>query len=473
MTTGDLLRVLHQAPLIASCQASPGPMQDPSTLVRLAKASLQEGVQVLRLEGVETIRAVREFFDGPIIGLIKREYEGSTVYITPTRAEVDQLLTLGVQIIALDATDRTRPGEEELADLIATIHAGGSLAMADCDTAESAWIAMDAGANLIGTTLAGYTENRPATAGPDLELLRSLTQGQHLPVIAEGRYAEPWHAEAAMRIGAAGVVIGGALNDPVKQTSRFVRSARPGTGRVGAVDLGGTWLRFGIFGPGLHLESSERIPLPATHQERLDWIGERLAMHGLTKVGVSAGGVIDPATAEVVEAKGFIPDYVGQRFAWDGVEVHALNDGLATAYGHACVPTFAGTRVAVLALGTGVGAGLVERGRICHGRRGEYPRWNDMPLPGGSTVEEALGGLSLTAEPTEEQKRAAVAAAESLIEWAHGLWFPDHLVIAGGVGLSPWMSEALGEREDICFSGFGPDAGLFGAAALALFPPLD
>lgn len=463
MDLADLLSLLRESPLVASVQASEGsPLEDSETLLRLAQASLVHGARVLRLQGVDAIRLIRSITHAPTIGLIKRSYAGSSVYITATHREVDELLATGCEVIALDGTARPRPNGESLTDLIARIHSGGRLAMADCDTLNSAQQAMAAGADLVGTTLSGYTENSPGHPGPDLDFVRSAAAAG-LPVLAEGRYAEPWQAQAAVRAGAKGVVVGGALNDPVKQTRRFrdavVLPAKP----VGAVDIGGTWMRFGLFSPDWELLDSERVPLLPDPRERLEWIRTQIARFGTRTVAVGTGGTVDPHTGEVWEAKPIVPEHVGTRFGTiPGVT--ALNDGLATAWGHACLPQFAGLRVATLALGTGVGFGLVDRGAIMMGRRGEYPRLNDLSPRPGVSFEDLLGGAALTASPSDSQKAAAQEAAEIALDWIRKLFHPDAVVVCGGIGLADWL------KVDAVRSPFGKDAGLFGAAALALFP---
>src|SRR5690606_24280657 len=110
----------------------------------------------------------------------------------------------GADIVALDATLLPRPGRVSFADLADLVHQAGRLVMADCDTPEAARQALADGADIIGTTLAGYTPHRRATTGPDLALLRELAR-LRAPLLAEGRYAEPWEARAALRAGADGV----------------------------------------------------------------------------------------------------------------------------------------------------------------------------------------------------------------------------------------------------------------------------
>ncbi|RYG15777.1 N-acetylmannosamine-6-phosphate 2-epimerase, partial [bacterium] len=227
MKLSVLLDKLRQAPLIASVQATKGPLDHEDTLQRLAKASLQEGVGVVRLEGVKAVRRLMPGLGVPIIGLLKRSYPDSEVYITPTAQDVDSMLDMGVHVLAMDGTLRPRPKGHELKALIERAHRRKTLVMADCDSLESAMHAASLGADIIGTTLAGYTDARPMTTGPDLELLREIVRAVDVPVIAEGRYSQRWEVDAALRIGAVAVTVGGALNDPVKQTRALWPSALP------------------------------------------------------------------------------------------------------------------------------------------------------------------------------------------------------------------------------------------------------
>lgn len=473
MTLDALLDRLRECPLIASVQSSEGsPADGPEFFLPMALAHRQEGVRVLRLQGAESIMTVRTGTHLPAIGLIKRAYEGSEVYITATAREVDDALGGGSEIVALDGTARPRPNGQSLADLIARIHAGGALAMADCDSLASAEYAVAAAADLVGTTMAGYTADRPATDGPDLELLREIVTRVPVPVIAEGRYGRRWEVEAALRIGATAVVVGGALNDPVK-TTRALRP-RPGLdpgARVGAIDIGGTWLRYAVFTPDWQLESVDRTPNPPLRGDRLAWLRDRIAETGVCRVGVGTGGIVDPRTGICWTAKEYLmPDQIGIEFSETtlGAPTFAHGDGHAQAWGHACLPQFAGRRVATLALGTGVGCGFVRDGEIWAGRRGEYPRINDLPGPGGRSYEDLLGGINLTRTPTDAQQADAVLALEGALKALQDLYFPDDLVVSGSVGLSPWLSPHL-ERLGAKPSPFGTDAGLYGAAALALF----
>lgn len=464
VTIPELLTMLRNQPLVVSVQASEGSATDHTeTLLRMAQASVAQGVRVLRLEGAERVRLIRADTQAVTIGLIKRSYPESAAYITPTEREVDELLQTGCEIVALDATVANAAAPA----LIQRVKSAGRLAMADCDTVEAALRAVDLGADLVGTTLSGYTQNSCEQTGPDLALVRQILRRTRTPVLAEGRYSQRWQVDAALRIGAAGVVVGGAINDTVKTTKSLQPPPRA-NGPVGAFDIGGTWIRFGVFSPDWDLLEVVREPLPPDRKGREAWISEQLLSSGVVACGVSTGGTVDPATGEVWEAKSIIPDYVGARFDFD-VPTAALNDGLATAWGHACLPDFAGRRVATLALGTGVGCGFVAKGRIWHGPRGEYPRINDLPTARG-TIEELLGGAALSPHPDEARREGAVAALRAAVQVLRGAMMPEEIVVCGAVGLSSWMQPVLAELG-LRTSPFGADAGLFGAAALALYPP--
>lgn len=478
-----LLQKLKEFPLIASVQAREGsPLAAPEHLLPMAMASLAEGVRVLRLEGVAAINLIKRHSNAPIIGLIKRSYVDSEVYITPTSLEVDELLETGCEMIAIDVTDRRRPAGAQLKELVEKVHGAGRLVLADCDTASSAAKAVDLGCDAVSTTLGGYTLDRPKTDGPDLDLLRQIAFNKPPIFLAEGRFEERWQIEAALRIGADGVVVGGALNDPYKNTARLAPAPRV-RGNVGAVDIGGTWLRFGLFSDEWQLMQSWKTALPADPLERIRWIKELIRESKPRRVGVSTGGVVNRC-CEVIHAKPTIPGHVGTNFFELAEEIDvderdpviALNDGLATAWAHACHPEFAGLNVASLTIGTGVGCGYVHRGRLVLGPNGEPPHLNDLPAIGGRSYEELLGGAALSPSPSDDQKLLAREAASNAVRTLATLLMPDVIVLAGTVGLQPWLQietpvDPQWQKAEIALSPFGSEAGLYGAAALALYPP--
>ncbi|MCS7068378.1 MAG: N-acetylmannosamine-6-phosphate 2-epimerase [Meiothermus sp.] len=210
--------------LIASCQpVRGGPLDAPAMVAALAQATIAGGAVGLRIEGLADLAATRPAVSVPIVGLVKREVAGSPVYITPALSDVRALAEQGADIIAVDATLRPRP--VEVGALIEAIHAQGCLAMADVSTLEEGLMAHALGADLVGTTLSGYTDYSSKQQGPDLELVRALA-GQGVRVVAEGRIATPLQARQALDAGAFAVTVGTALTRVEWVTRGFVEALR-------------------------------------------------------------------------------------------------------------------------------------------------------------------------------------------------------------------------------------------------------
>lgn len=209
--------------LIVSCQALPEePLHSPFIMGRMALAAKQGGAAGIRAQGVEDILEILKVVDLPVIGIIKRNYNDSDIYITPTKKEVEELLQTQCQMIAIDATNRKRPNDEVMKDLLDLIHQGNRLAMADISTYEEAVNAEKMGFDVISTTLCGYTPYSPNYEGPNLELIGQLVQDIHIPVIAEGKINHPDDLKAVLNAGAYSAVVGGAITRPQLITKKFV-----------------------------------------------------------------------------------------------------------------------------------------------------------------------------------------------------------------------------------------------------------
>ncbi|MDQ7843439.1 MAG: N-acetylmannosamine-6-phosphate 2-epimerase [Armatimonadota bacterium] len=211
--------------LIVSCQARAGhPLHDSVVIRALARAAEVGGAAGLRINGEADIRAVREAVDLPIIGIRKVWTPGTAVYITPTVADAAAVAAAGADIIALDATARPRSGGSEVEELIPRIRRElGKPVMADISTLEEGRRAEALGADLVATTLAGYTGG-PVPEEPDLDLVAELARALRVPVVAEGRYRTPEQVVAAFRAGAFAVVVGRAITDALDLTRRFVEA---------------------------------------------------------------------------------------------------------------------------------------------------------------------------------------------------------------------------------------------------------
>lgn len=218
--------------LIVSCQALPDePLYGAEIMARLAIAAKAGGAVGIRANTPPDVAAIRAAVpDLPLIGLWKVVVLGfEDVYITPRVQDAAAVASAGADIIALDATLRPHPEGKSAADLIRAIKAAtGKLVMADIDTEAAALAAVEAGADVISTTLSGYTPDSPALQGPDLNLVRRLAaRNLPVPVIAEGRIATPEEARAALDAGAYAVVVGGAITRPQQIARRFAQALRP------------------------------------------------------------------------------------------------------------------------------------------------------------------------------------------------------------------------------------------------------
>jgi len=213
--------------VIVSSQAMPNePLYDEKCMMAMMQSVINGGAAALRVAGKrDVINATT--FGVPVIGLTKPEKLPenwrSIVYITPGIKEVKELIEAGADIIAFDGTSRPRPDESSLEQIIQLIHFAGRLAMADISTLEEGKNCAKLGADIISTTLAGYTdESGEAGETPDFELLEKLVQAVDKPIFLEGRIWHPEEVKKAFDLGAHSVVIGSAITRPQLITKRFI-----------------------------------------------------------------------------------------------------------------------------------------------------------------------------------------------------------------------------------------------------------
>lgn len=218
----DLLEELKGG-LIVSCQAlEDEPLYGAETMAKVAKAASMGGAVAIRANSAIDIKAIKKMVNLPIIGLVKRDYPDSDIYITPTKKEVEELIDVDVDIIALDATNRERPNKENLKDLIEMIHDSGKYVMADISTYEEGMIAAQYGADCVSTTLSGYTPYSPQIDEPDYDLIKQLVSFSPIPVFGEGRISTPEQAKKVLKLNAHAVVVGSAITRPQLITKRFI-----------------------------------------------------------------------------------------------------------------------------------------------------------------------------------------------------------------------------------------------------------
>lgn len=213
--------------LIVSCQALPEePLHSSFIMGRMALAAKQGGAYGIRANSVEDILEIKKTVDLPVIGIIKKDYADSDVYITATMDEIDALVQTGAEIIALDATCNLRPGGITLDDFFKRVKEKypDQKFMADCASVEEAVHADTLGFDFIGTTLVGYTAQSKGMkiAADDFAIIREILQRVKHPVIAEGNINTPEKARRVLELGCFSVVVGSIITRPQVITKTFV-----------------------------------------------------------------------------------------------------------------------------------------------------------------------------------------------------------------------------------------------------------
>lgn len=224
----QLLASIHKS-LVVSCQALPGePLycEEMSLMPYMAKAAQMAGCKCIRTSSVRDVEAIKEATSLPVIGLIKRNYEGYDAYITPTMKEIDELVAAEADVIALDCTQCVRGDNTSINQFLASIKEKypDIALMADISTLEEGINAFQCGVNIVGTTLSGYTPHSPKQDQPDFALVENLVKNISIPVIAEGKIHYPDQAKQMLALGAHAVVIGGAITRPLEIAQRFYQA---------------------------------------------------------------------------------------------------------------------------------------------------------------------------------------------------------------------------------------------------------
>ena len=228
MGTEDRIKTL-KGKLIVSCQALPQePLHSSFIMGRMARAAKEGGAAGIRANTKEDIKEIQEVTGLPIIGIVKRDYPDSAVYITPTMKEIEELMEVKPEIVAIDATGALRPGNMTLADFFHQIKEKypEQKLMADCSTIEEALFADELVFDFIGTTMVGYT---PQSKGlkieeNDFEILRTILKKVKHPVIAEGNVNSPEKAKRVIELGSYAVVVGSSITRPQLITKGYAEA---------------------------------------------------------------------------------------------------------------------------------------------------------------------------------------------------------------------------------------------------------
>ncbi|MCK6576859.1 MAG: putative N-acetylmannosamine-6-phosphate 2-epimerase [Anaerolineae bacterium] len=471
--------------LIVSCQAGViDALYGPEAMAKMALAAHAGGAVGIRTNGREDVAAIRRVVSLPIIGIDKQEWRGLGIRITPTLEAARTVVEAGADIVAVDATRRApEDGRIPPAELIRLIHDMLNVpVMADVATLDEGLAAAEAGADIVASTLSGYTDYSHGGPDPDYDLVRQLAARLQVPVVAEGRVAAPAQARHLLEIGAYAVVVGSMITKPRWITDQYasaMRSFRSAASQsVVGVDIGGTKIAVGVVDSAGQIVYEERLPTQAQEggEAVLRRAGDAVeralrAAPAAAGIGASTGGVIDDR-GRVIFATDSLPGWAGmdirgtlaERF---GLPVAVENDGQAAALAEALLGAGRGFRsVLGVTVGTGIGGGFVVDGRIYRGgsatgiepghiavvrdgrlcpcgRHGcleayasggcltlEYNARADAPLPTGEAVVAAA----------ERGDAAAVEAIQAVAGWlgyglasAVNLLNPSVIVIGGGV----------------------------------------
>ncbi len=380
--------------LVVSCQAAPGNLlEDTEMIRRIALTALDNGAAGLRINSPEHIAAIRRHTDVPIIGIQKR-YRNGELFITPDFESAAGLATAGASIIAVDCTRRAnghaRSHETSWSSLIQRIHRELRLpVMADVATLDEARAAAAAGADFVGTTLNGYTEETRGVRSFDWSLLAAMADQLSVPVVAEGHICRPQQAQRAISTGAWCVVVGSAITRPGVITARFVRAMQNGQEKTPAigVDIGGTAIKAAVVGRNGEVRFPVRVPTDAGRGRTaicaslLQAITQVLATArenntNPAALGIASAGSIDASTGSIFAATNNLPGWTGfnlRGFAEEHFHLptYVTNDAHAAALAE--LHFGAGKTLSdfvSITVGTGIGGGIVCNRRLLTGQHG-------------------------------------------------------------------------------------------------------
>jgi glucokinase-like ROK family protein len=376
--------------LVVSCQAAPGdPLEDAETIRRIARSVTEAGAAGLRVNSPEHIAAIRRDSDVPIIG-IQKKHHGGIIHITPDFGSAAALAAAGASIIALDCTDRVWEDGEPWRVVIERIHRELNLpVMADVATSEEALAAAAAGADMVGTTLNGYTEQTSNHQSFDWHLLTEMVRQMQVPVIAEGHISSPEEARRAVSLGAWCVIVGSAITRPGTITAGFVQAMDQAVsvGPAIGVDIGGTSIKAGLVDSHGKVTLITQVPTNATGGR--DVIATNLckAVQDVlcaarkqdiqpSGLGIASAGAINSADGSVFAATDNLPGWAGfelgnfleKRFC---LPTWVVNDAHAAVLAelHFGVGRNLSDFVAIT-IGTGVGGGIVSGRKLIMGQHG-------------------------------------------------------------------------------------------------------
>jgi putative N-acetylmannosamine-6-phosphate epimerase/predicted NBD/HSP70 family sugar kinase len=479
--------------LVVSCQAFPGdPLDDADTIRRMARAVVGAGAEALRLNSAEHIRLVRQDTNVPIIGIQKR-YENGVLRITPDFAAASALAEAGTTIIALDCTCRSFSFGEPWQQLIQKIHNQLKLpVMADVATFAEARAAAEAGADFVGTTLNGYTEETRNNHAFSWTLLAKLVSELHVPIVAEGHLGTPDEVKRALAVGACCAVVGSAITRPGEITATFLRALHPAkqAAQVIGVDLGGTSIKAGLVDHNGAVTLTAQVPTEAAKGREviaanlataIEQVLAQARQAGIAPCAISVhDGSVFAATDNLPGWAGFdLRGFAEERFH---LPTRVLNDAHAAVLAELHYGLGRGlTDFVAVTVGTGIGGGVVSNGRLLQGNHGfagsighHVLRADGLPCNCGR--RGCLEAYVSTAALLREYRERAGAAAQNSGMADDALAFEiGRLARAGdsaAVGAYAVLTKYLAEGVANLFNLFDPQVVLISGGLVQGYPAL-
>ena len=378
--------------IVVSCQATKEePLHGSKIMARMAKAAEEGGAVGIRANTPEDIKEIKATVKLPVIGIFKDKVRGFNVYITPTMKHVARVVKAGADLIAIDCTRRVHPQSVE--KIFSYIRKNYTIPIiADVADFEDALLVSKLKPDFIATTLSGYTDyskNRPT---PDIELVREISENIQVPVIAEGNYTQPEQAFEAFVAGAFAVVIGGAITRPQQTTKRFVSVTKgllSSEKEAIGIDVGGTHTRGGLIrSNGSVIRTMEGITTEDSPLEGVENIIDKLALNeNVSVIGVGTAGRVDFEKGEVVYSTGNLRN-------WSKIKLKSIletkysipvivdNDVNAATYAHWFLMKGKPRNMSYIAVGTGLGGGLILDGELYRGKHGNAGEIGHIVIPG-------------------------------------------------------------------------------------------
>ena len=455
---------------------------------RFARAAERGGAAGFRVNGPRDVEAVCKRSRLPVIGIQKRIHSDGELLITPRFSDARKLVAAGAVILAMECTRRAQ--DVGALDLIRRIKSDlGTLVMADVATLPEAIAAQTAGADLIASTMRGYTPETDSNQLFEPAFIAELVARLRIPIVAEGRIETPEQAVQALEAGAFSVVVGTAITRPETITSRFVAAmaekttgamiSRPNAAAIISLDLGATNTKAAIVSSDDTLEcpSTEATPKQGKNAliDHIVAITRRKMMEAksggmsIAALAVATAGWVNPEEGKIVYATDNLPGWTETHLVRElqqRLDLRVIIENDANAFAIAERHFGAATGVCdfiCLTLGTGVGGAVFSGGRLLRGNnhlanaighivihpdgeqctcglRGCLERYANsaalLRFASGcySSVEELIQDAQARVEPASQAlARYAEELSIGLVSLVHIL-DPQLVVLAGGIG---------------------------------------